>query len=75
MCGTIRRDVALYALGVGSGAGDPVEALELPFVYKHHFTDEIKVTQLSLMRSASDAEASFTSLAPSTLRYNLKRKK
>ena len=44
----ICRDVALYALGVGSGAGDPVEALELPFVYKHFFTDEIKVTHLHL---------------------------
>lgn len=37
------KDVALYALGVGSGAGDPVDALELPFVYKHFFTDEMKV--------------------------------
>ena len=45
------RDVALYALGVGSGAGDPVDALELPFVYKHFFTNEMKVT----LQKVSDA--------------------
>ena len=53
------RDVALYALGVGSGAGDPVEALELPFVYKHFFTDEIKVTQLSLTCHISHTDKEF----------------
>lgn len=53
------RDVALYALGVGSGAGDPVEPLELPYVYKHFFTDEMKVTQLSLTCRISHTEKEF----------------
>ena len=47
------RDVALYALGVGSGAADPVDPHDLFFVYKHFFTAEFKVTNICIQSLVS----------------------